>query len=221
MVESMDKQKALDILGLALSSTRTDARTTFRKLAKTWHPDRFAKDPLKAKAAEEKMKQVNEAFHFLLPLLPDIDVEQDAGQKPSDFSSDCVQRYGGFKHLQHFFSALAAGLKKCVGRRRRANDQAADRFGQVHKPGVKYRTGTLGRARKSTFEAIFEGAVNHNPADNPPRFHSKTGHPGCYADYGRYVDPAVGHSVTLWRAKNKGVGPVEEISPILPVKRYR
>lgn len=99
----MDKQKGLNILGLAPSATLTDARTAFRRLAKTWHPDRFAKDPLKAKISEEKMKQVNEAFHFLLPLLPDTVVGQGVGQPSADSIHGCARPIAVEKSTGAFF----------------------------------------------------------------------------------------------------------------------
>lgn len=223
MVEFMDKQKGLYILGLAPSATSIDARTAFRRLAKIWHPDRFANDPLKAKIAEEKMKQVNEAFHFLFPLLPDTVVGRDVGQNPSDFSHGCAQTHCSGEKFQGFFGALAAGLKKCRNERRKAKVQGTGSFGQTHKPGSHCRAGTAARTRKTEFDTMFQNAVNHNLAGTKPRVHPKNRSPGCSANYRKYFDPVLGRPRNMGHMKNRGVGPVEEISPIAPVspmKRY-
>ena len=223
MVEFMDKQNGLDILGLAPSATRTQARTAFRELAKTWHPDRFAKDPMKAKKAEEKMKQVNEAFHFLLPLLPDIVVGPGVGQNSSDFSQGCASTHCSGKRSQGFFSSLVAGFKKRCNGRKKAKVQGAGRFGQTHKPGAHCRAGTVGRTRKTSFETVFQNAVNHNPAGTKPRGYPKNSLPGCYGNYRKYFNSVTGRPGNMGHMKNRGVGSVEEISPIAPVspvKRY-
>jgi|GEM_PF-1413760 len=217
MVEFMDKQNGLDILGLAPSATRTDARTAFRKLAKTWHPDRFAKEPLKVKKAEEKMKQINEAFHFLLPLLTDIVVGPGVGQNPPDFNQGCASTHFSGKRFQGFFSSLVAGLKKRCNGRKKATAQGTGRFGKTHKPGAHCRAGTAGRTRKTAFETVFQNAVNDDLAGAKPRVHPPKRPPGCYANYRKYFHSVPGRSGNLGHMKNRGVGPVAKISPIAPV----
>ena len=214
MVESMDKQQGLDVLGLAPSATLMDARTAFRRLAKTWHPDRFAKDPLKATIAEEKMKQLNEAFHFLLPLLADTGV----GENASDVSHGGAPTQCSGKRFHDFLSSLAAGLKKrCIGRRR-VKFQGTGSAGPTHKSGTHCRTGaTAGRTKDTAFETVFQDAVHHTQAGAKLRFHSKSSVPGRYAHYKKYFDSVSGRPRNMGRMKNRGMGPVEEISPIAPV----
>lgn len=217
----MDKQKGLDILGLAPSATLTDARTAFRRLAKTWHPDKFAKDPLKAKSSEEKMKQVNEAFHFLLPLLPDTVVGQGIGQGVGQPSADsihgCAPAHCSGKKFRGFFSSLAAGLKKCCNGRHGANVQGTGSVRQTHKPGPHCQTGTAARSGKTEFETVFQNAVHHSQAGTKPLLRPKTRIPGRYADYRKYFDPGPGHPRNMGYMKNRGMGPVAAISPISPV----
>lgn len=213
----MDKQKGLNILGLAPSATLTDARTAFRRLAKTWHPDRFAKDPLKAKISEEKMKQVNEAFHFLLPLLPDTVVGQGVGQPSADSIHGCAPAYCSGKKSRGFFSSLTAGLKKCCHGRQGAKVRGTGSTGQTHKPGSHCQAGTAARSGKTEFETVFRNAVHHNQAGTKPLLRSKTRTPGRYADYRKYFDPVPGRPGNMGYMKNRGLGPVAEISPISPV----
>jgi hypothetical protein len=61
----MDTGEAFTILGLPLSATPIQIKEAYRDLAKVWHPDRFGSDPRLRSKAEEKLKQVNEAYQAL------------------------------------------------------------------------------------------------------------------------------------------------------------
>ncbi len=58
----MDPKKAFNILGLETKATLEEAKAGYRAMAKLWHPDRFGHDPELGKAAESKMKALNDAF---------------------------------------------------------------------------------------------------------------------------------------------------------------
>ncbi len=49
------------VLGVSPSATDEEVKKAYRKLAKKYHPDNFSNSPLRAQA-EEKMKQINEAY---------------------------------------------------------------------------------------------------------------------------------------------------------------
>lgn len=217
MVEFMNKQKGLDILGLGPSATRTDARTAFRRLAKTWHPDRFATDPVKAKIAEEKMKQVNEAFYFLLPLLPRTFAGQGVGKNPRNFNHEPMSTHGSSNSGKGFFSTLVAGLKKRWNGKQKADVQKTSRFGQGCNPGPRCRAGKSGRTRRTVFESVFQDAVKHNRTGAKPGPFTKKRGVGTSAGYRRYFNSVSGRPGTMGRLKNRGSGPVEEISPVAPV----
>jgi len=51
-----------DVLGVSPSATDDEIKTAFRELAKRWHPDR---NPNNKKEAEEKFKEVSEAYSIL------------------------------------------------------------------------------------------------------------------------------------------------------------
>jgi len=53
------------ILGVTQSSTKEEITRAYRKLAARYHPDKHQGNPL-ADLAEEKFKQINEAYHALL-----------------------------------------------------------------------------------------------------------------------------------------------------------
>ena len=211
----MDKQKGLDILGLGPSAIRTDARTAFRRLAKIWHPDRFATDPTKAKRAEEKMKQLNEAFHFLLPLLPENVVGHGDAQSHSAFNHDRTSPHGCSNRFQDFFSTLVAGLKKRRNEKRETSTPKTDRFGQAR---PHCRAGNSAGTRRTAFETVFQNAVKHNRQGGAvPRTCIPKRPVGRSSGYGRYSNSAHGRLGTMSCLKNRGRGPVEAISPISPV----
>lgn len=51
-----------EVLGLSPDATDTEVKNAYRKLARKYHPDNYADDPEKAAWAEEKMKEINEAY---------------------------------------------------------------------------------------------------------------------------------------------------------------
>lgn len=53
------------ILGVSLGSSQEEIKRAYRQLAKNWHPDRFFDDLEKQKEAEQKFKQILEAYDFL------------------------------------------------------------------------------------------------------------------------------------------------------------
>jgi len=57
-----DKRDYYEVLGVAKSATPEEIKKAFRELAKKWHPDR---NPKNKKAAEEKFKEVAEAYAVL------------------------------------------------------------------------------------------------------------------------------------------------------------
>ncbi|MFQ5998385.1 MAG: DnaJ domain-containing protein, partial [Candidatus Bathyarchaeia archaeon] len=56
----MSKKDYYDVLGVSKDSTKNDIKSAYRKLAMQYHPDRN-----KASTAEEKFKQISEAYAVL------------------------------------------------------------------------------------------------------------------------------------------------------------
>ena len=57
-----------EVLGVRPGASRQELKTAYRDLTKVWHPDRFAHDPRLQKKAEEKIKEINEAYDQLISL---------------------------------------------------------------------------------------------------------------------------------------------------------
>lgn len=51
-----------EVLGVPRNASEQDIKTAYRTLAKKYHPDNFATSPDLAAVAEEKMREVNEAY---------------------------------------------------------------------------------------------------------------------------------------------------------------
>lgn len=82
-----------DILGVSKSASEDDIKRAYRKLARKYHPDLNKDNP---KEAEEKFKEVNEAYH----VLSDADKRAQYDQMGPDAFQQASQGggagYGGF-----------------------------------------------------------------------------------------------------------------------------
>jgi hypothetical protein len=57
-----DIKRFYEILGLKPGASEEDAKSAFRDLVQVWHPDRFSHNPSLQKKAEEKLKEINNAY---------------------------------------------------------------------------------------------------------------------------------------------------------------
>jgi hypothetical protein len=68
MAMSNDPKEWFRILDLCSGASLDEVKRSYRELAKVWHPDRFAHDPSLLRKSQEKMKQLNHAYHQLCTL---------------------------------------------------------------------------------------------------------------------------------------------------------
>src|SRR3954453_19050127 len=62
----MNKKDYYDILGIDRKSSEKEIKSAYHKLAVKWHPDKWVgKSEAEKKIAEEKMKEVNQAYEVL------------------------------------------------------------------------------------------------------------------------------------------------------------
>lgn len=59
------------LLGVDKTSELKDLKTAYRTLMKDWHPDKFIDDNEKKRLAEDKSKEIIEAYHFLVSINPE------------------------------------------------------------------------------------------------------------------------------------------------------
>jgi len=55
-----------EVLGVGRNATKEEIRDAYRELIKKYHPDKFRDNPDMKALAEEKIKEVNEAYKYLL-----------------------------------------------------------------------------------------------------------------------------------------------------------
>src|SRR5678816_3270474 len=60
-----DLSKAYELLGVKPGVSSRELKAAHRDLAKVWHPDRFLHDPRLQEKAQEKLKEINEAYELL------------------------------------------------------------------------------------------------------------------------------------------------------------
>lgn len=66
-----DRYHYLSLLGLKRGAQKADIKQAYYDLVKVWHPDRFTHDPALAAKAQEKLKEINEAYEILMRLPED------------------------------------------------------------------------------------------------------------------------------------------------------
>ena len=80
---STDLSKAYELLGVKPGVSIRELKAAHRDLAKVWHPDRFQHDPRLQEKAQEKLKEINEAYDLLSSGKVPRPVSTPASAKPS------------------------------------------------------------------------------------------------------------------------------------------
>lgn len=63
---STEFDRAYEVLGVKPGVSNAELKAAHRDLAKVWHPDRFLHDPRLQQKAQEKLKEINEAYEQLI-----------------------------------------------------------------------------------------------------------------------------------------------------------
>jgi len=78
-----DHLRYLKTLGLKPGATADQVREAYRDSVKVWHPDRFEHDPRLRQKAQERLKEINEAFERLRNYTPSAGPESGATKQRS------------------------------------------------------------------------------------------------------------------------------------------
>ena len=62
----MNLQRCLKILELETIGSRQEAKRTYKDLVRVWHPDRFQRNPRLKQKADQKLREINLAYKYLL-----------------------------------------------------------------------------------------------------------------------------------------------------------
>ncbi len=204
MVMGMDKKVAMKILQLPSGATSGDAKKAFRELAKVFHPDRFARDESRARHAESRMKQINQAFYFIEPLLP------------KEAASEITPNQKKPKTPGITLSGIVKNIKEKVQTR------SGGRSRPRAKSRVKNRVKTQKRAggEIKSFNAILHGIEPGIPVKGSLKKKVRS-HSGKdpMTNYKKYLALQKKIGSRQSRSREMGVGPVEKISRVQRVQR--
>lgn len=80
------------LFGLEEEISLSQLKTTYRKLVKEWHPDKFQDDnPLKEEA-EKRSLEIIDAYHFLVSIAPET-LEQNLAEYQGTITTSMITDY--------------------------------------------------------------------------------------------------------------------------------
>lgn len=135
-----DLSKAYELLGVKPGVSSRELKAAHRDLAKVWHPDRFQHDPRLQEKAQEKLKEINEAYDLLSsPKTPRVVVPQrsQTAVSPSTAQAASGHRGGHWKWgavLLVFVSVFGITTRSLLQQRRQsspAQDAQSDQPAQL------------------------------------------------------------------------------------------
>jgi len=65
----MDIRRCFDVLELDGNPSLDEAKQAYKDMVNIWHPDRFSKNPRLKQKAEDKLKEINEAYEMIQSFL--------------------------------------------------------------------------------------------------------------------------------------------------------
>lgn len=111
-----------------------ELKTVYRSLVKTWHPDKFHDNAEMKLEAEEKSKQIIEAYHFLVSIapetrnqsLPEYNLTIGSAITDFDFKSQVLTMYFADGNSYEYFDVPKAVYIKMI------NSDSPGRFARRH-----------------------------------------------------------------------------------------
>lgn len=98
-----------EVLGVPRTATDDEIKAAYRKLAKKYHPDKYTDSPL-ASVAEEKMKEVNEAY--------DTINNQRKGKSSGYSAAGGYGGYGGYRGSNYRTSTEYLSVRRLIQQNR-------------------------------------------------------------------------------------------------------
>ena len=173
-----------EVLGVSENATDAEIKTAYRNLAKKYHPDNYADSPL-SDLAEEKMKEINEAYDAINDMRRN-GTSSSSGQQGSygtnagysHTSYPDVRQYimnGRLDDAQELLNGVPEGSRNAewyflmgmVYSRKGWSDQAYNYFQRAYQM----------EPNKAEFQAAFNSMNNRRTYQNPG--YNTTGTTGC------------------------------------------
>ncbi len=154
------------VLGVSPSATDDEVKKAYRELAKKYHPDNYADNPL-ADLAQEKMKEINEAYDT-------ITRARKSGGSAGGYSGGYSQGYGGSAYQSSGYQSSGTSYAQIRQAINSGNLQYAEQLLDACPTrdaewnflmgSLYYRKGWLDDAR-----SFFQRAVGMDPANGEYR----------------------------------------------------
>ena len=208
----MDIKQALDILNLAPDACLENAKISFRKLAKEYHPDRFILNKREI-TGHDKMKDINAAFHLLKKVL------KPKKKSVPETEPDTILSKQKTKQSQIYKSFLA--LLKKINASFGKSSQTKTRFPKG-KPSKKFKPAHGSSNyfdKKNSFDSLLKNTVKSSLTNNlrkPNNTNYKQKHKTTYS---KYMELKHKMQPKRKRINPEGFAPIEKISPVSPIKR--
>ena len=154
------------VLGISPNATDDEVKQAYRRLARKYHPDNYQDNPL-ADLAEEKMKEINEAYEAIVRMRAGGSATQAGTGGYQARSSGGNSSYNGYRQQRGTANPIYAQVRSAInaGDIRRAEEllvqvPAADAEYYFLQGSIAYRKGWLDEAG-----ANFQRAVSMEPSN--------------------------------------------------------
>ena len=135
-----------EVLNIPSTATDEEVKKAYRDLARKYHPDNYHDNPL-ADLAQEKMKEINAAYHA---------IQQERGGRSGGGTAHAQQGYGGYQYQQRaagnpaFQQVRMAINRNDLGMAEQLLDRMGERGGEWNflKGTICYRRGWVDEARR-------------------------------------------------------------------------
>ncbi len=107
----MNMKTCFDILNISRNASIDEAKRSYKRLVKRWHPDQFASNPEKQRFAHEKLKEINVAYRDVIAALKHETVHRNALHKARTTSQEGNVSSRNFKEKKSFLERMAEVFK--------------------------------------------------------------------------------------------------------------
>jgi len=123
------------LLGVNEAAELQELKTIYRGLMKTWHPDKFHDNAEGLTEAEDKSKEIIEAYHFLVSIAPETRAQSfgeytltttTSGMLDFEYKSQTLKVYFADGSAYEYFGVPKAAYVKLV------NADSPGRFARRH-----------------------------------------------------------------------------------------
>ncbi len=205
----MKIKQALDILKLPSGAYLEDAKASFRTLAKKYHPDKLNinhEQPL----GQEKMKEINLAFHILKKTLKPKETPKPKQSRPLKTTS---------QKQPFLFKDLGTLFKKVYTKLNRPTSKKAKLKQTKPYKDINNNTEQKNYVRKNpAFDSVLNKTIkNSSKKDSRKTCLKSTIKIKSKSPYSQYVQ--LKQKMTLKKKSPVGDYTIEKISPISPIKK--